>query len=76
MSEEKKIVEESSNENIASHASKEEIKQKPKETKTKAKKNKEVKKQTASLVLPEIAEVKEVVKKEVTPSIPKAKVEE
>jgi len=44
MSEEKKIVEESPNENIASHASKEEIKQSPKETKTKAKKNKEVKK--------------------------------
>ncbi len=76
MSEEKKIVEESSNENIASHASKEEIKQAPKETKTKAKKNKEIKKLTASLVLPEIVEVKEVVKKEVTSSISKAKVEE
>lgn len=44
MSEEKKIVEEYSNENIAAHSSKEEIKQKPKDTKTKAKKNKEVKK--------------------------------
>ena len=76
MSEEKKIVEEYSNENIAAHSLKEEIKQKPKDTKTKAKKNKEVKKQTATLVLPEIAEVKEVVKKEVIPSIPTAKVEE
>ena len=44
MSEEKKIVEEYSNENIAAHSSKEEIKQKPKDSKTKAKKNKEVKK--------------------------------
>jgi hypothetical protein len=44
MSEEKKIVEEYSNENIGAHSSKEEIKQKPKDTKTKAKKNKEVKK--------------------------------
>lgn len=76
MSEEKKIVEEYSNENIAAHSSKEEIKQKPKDTKTKAKKNKEVKKQTTTLVLPEIVEVKEVVKKEVIPSIPTAKVEE
>ena len=57
MSEEKKIIEECSNENITPHAIIEENKQKLKETKTKTKKNKEVKEMT--LVLPEIVEVKE-----------------
>ena len=74
MSEEKKIIEECSNENITPHAIIEENKQKLKETKTKTKKNKEVKEKT--LALPEIVEVKEVIKKDVIPSIPTSKMDE
>jgi putative NADH-flavin reductase len=74
MSEEKKIIEECSNENITPHAIIKENKQKLKETKTKTKKNKEVKEKT--LVIPEIVEFKEVIKKDVIPSIPTSKMDE
>lgn len=63
MSEEKKIIEEDHNENNT-HTPIEESKQKPKDTKTQAKKNnKEAKKQAVVTKMPEIVEVKEVIKK-------------